>query len=157
MTTTVTRDVPYLGRERNVRLSNGDVELVVPTEYGPRVMRYAKVGGENVLREVSMDEQSYDTALGRWHIRGGHRLWYAPESDPGSYHPDDAPVAIEVEGARVTVVQDVEAHSHLQKSITVELAPEGSHVRLQHRLVNRGASPVQLAPSTSIATGASSG
>ncbi|MEO7097255.1 MAG: hypothetical protein ABI175_28600, partial [Polyangiales bacterium] len=109
-------------------------------------MRYARIGGDNVFAEISTEEQSYETALGRWHIRGGHRLWYAPEGDPRSYHPDDATVRTEVEGARVAVVQAVESHTHLEKAISVELAPEGSRVRVQHRLTNRGAETVRLAP-----------
>ncbi len=34
------------------KLSNGQAEVVVTTDIGPRVMRYALVGGENILGEV---------------------------------------------------------------------------------------------------------
>lgn len=146
MTVTAHPHTHHLGYERNIRLTNGDVELIVPTEYGPRVMRYAPNGGDDVLGAVSTDAQSYETALGVWHIHGGHRLWYAPESDPGSYHPDDAPVHAEIAGTRVTVVQAVESHSGLEKAIAVELAPRGSHVHVVHRLTNRGERAVRLAP-----------
>jgi hypothetical protein len=145
MSIRITPDVEYLGFTRNIRLSNDEVELIVPTEYGPRVMRYARRGGENAFGEISTDELSYDTALGRWHIRGGHRLWYAPEGDPRSYHPDDAPVRVELEGDRVTVVQAPESHTKIEKSIRVELAASGSRVRVTHRLTNGGPFDVRLA------------
>lgn len=35
------------------RLSNDDVELIVTTDVGPRVMRYAFIGGPNVFLELA--------------------------------------------------------------------------------------------------------
>lgn len=143
----LTRDVSYFGLQKNLRLDNGEVEVILPTEIGPRVLRYARVGGSNVLGEVPASAQGNDTPFGdRWHIYGGHRLWYAPEGDPRSYYPDNAPVRADVVGERVTLVQDVEPHTQLEKSITVELAPTGSRVSLTHTLTNRGSFDVELAP-----------
>ena len=42
MTASVKTGFSYLGREDNIRLSNAEVELVLPSGYGPRVMRYAR-------------------------------------------------------------------------------------------------------------------
>ena len=76
-------------------LSNGTVELVVTTGIGPRIIRYAFVGGENILAELA-DTPATTTALGDWKPWGGHRLWAAPESMPGSYGPDNGPVQAKV-------------------------------------------------------------
>ena len=147
MTIELEHDVSYLGFRRNLRLSNGEVELVLPTEYGPRVMRYARCGGDNVLAEISPESQRVATPYGDdWHIYGGHRLWYAPEHAEVSYYPDNTPVHTERLATGVRLRQQVEAHTGLEKVIEVELAPRGSKVRLTHRLTNRGSAPRELAP-----------
>lgn len=147
MKATVSAGVSYLGREDNVRLANAEVELVMPSAYGPRVMRYARLGGRNVFGEISPAQQGNQTPFGElWHIYGGHRLWYAPEGDPRSYYPDNQPVRVEAEGARVRLIQTVESHSRLEKVIEVRLADRGSEVTVEHRLTNHGSFEVELAP-----------
>src|SRR5687768_12592823 len=109
MTVTTTQGVSYLGRSDNLRLANDEVELILPSAYGPRVMRYARLGGANVFGEVSPLEQEYETPYGEaWHIYGGHRLWYAPEGDPRSYYPDNKPVQVELFSQGVRLTQAVE-------------------------------------------------
>ncbi len=49
---TVERGVPYLGRPDHIRLRNREVELLLSTSYGPRIIRYAPIGGENVFAEM---------------------------------------------------------------------------------------------------------
>jgi hypothetical protein len=141
------RDVAYFGYQKNLRLANQDAELILPTEFGPRVIHYGLLGEPNVLATVSPVEQQKSTPYGdSWHIYGGHRLWYAPEHAERSYYPDNEPVHVEYLRAGVRLVQQVEGHSGLQKSITVELAAHGSHVRLTHRLVHQGSGELELAP-----------
>jgi hypothetical protein len=117
-----------------LRLSNGTVELVVTTGIGPRVIRYAFVGGENILGELAATPAT-KTALGDWKPWGGHRLWAAPESMPGSYGPDNGPVQAQVSGNRVTLTQPRDA-AGLEKQITVTLADAGTGVTIGHRLTN---------------------
>ena len=69
--------ITYLDLPNCYRLSNGTAELVFTTDVGPRVIRYAFVGGENVLGECPAE--SVVTELGEWKPWGGHRLWAAPE------------------------------------------------------------------------------
>ncbi len=47
-----------------LRLSNGEIELIVTTDVGPRVIGYSFVGGENVLGEDP--QAAVETALGRF-------------------------------------------------------------------------------------------
>src|SRR5262245_52378847 len=82
--------VPYKGWQKNLRLSNGDAELIVTLDVGPRVLSYRLKDGKNVFKE-------YDTQLGKtgepdWQIRGGHRLWVGPEDLTRTYEPDNGPV-----------------------------------------------------------------
>jgi hypothetical protein len=145
---TIEQDVPFAGFARNLRLGNGEVDLVLATEYGPRLMGYGPRNGPNLLGQVSPALQGNDTPFGdRWHIYGGHRLWHAPEHAVRTYWPDNVPVnvAMDADQGRVTLTQVLEPHTLLEKSIEVTLAPRGSGVSLVHRLVNRGAFDIELA------------
>ena len=126
------------------RLSNGTVEVVVPTAFGPRVARYALLGQDNVFGEAA--DAKAVTDLGEWNARGGHRLWHAPEGSPRSYSPDNAPVEREVSGGTIRLRQAVEPKIGIQKEMTVALDPTGTHVTVRHVLTNRNLWPVELAP-----------
>lgn len=137
--------VTYLSLPDCRRLSNGEVELVVTAGVGPRVLRYAFTGGENVFGEYP--EAAVQTEWGVWKPWGGHRLWAAPEASPRSYSPDDAPLEVTELGAlSASFVQPADPRTGLAKEMLVELEPEGSGVRVLHRIINRGAWALELAP-----------
>ena len=60
-------------------ITNGTVELIVTSDVGPRVMRYALVGGQNLFKEFP--DQLGKSGEQKFQLRGGHRVWKAPE-DP---------------------------------------------------------------------------
>lgn len=128
-----------------LQLSNGTVELVLVTGVGPRIIRYALVGGENALGEVAADAAPTKTALGDWYLHGGHRIWAAPEAMPRTYAPDNGPVDVKVDGATVMLTQPVDA-SGLQKVMTVTLAATGTGVTVGNTVVNKTHWPLALAP-----------
>src|SRR5947207_6730691 len=84
------REVEYRGWKRNVQLSNGDVELIATLDVGPRIISYKLKGGQNVFKEY--DEQMGRSGESEWMIRGGHRLWTAPEDTTLTYAFDNAPI-----------------------------------------------------------------
>lgn len=133
----------YAGWPDSWWLGNGEVELVVPAQIGPRVMRYGRVGGPNLFH-------NFAHALGRsgepvWQNRGGHRLWAAPES-PASKALDNGPVEISGETLRLAIRQPVEPESGLRKEIEIRLAPHGTAVTVRHRIVNCNPGAVRMAP-----------
>jgi hypothetical protein len=135
--------ITYKGWPNSYRITNGEVELVVVTDIGPRIMRYAFVGGPNLFKE-------YPEMLGKsgesvWMIRGGHRLWRAPEDKVLSYGLDNEPASVEVKGDVLTVTSRVEQQTGLQKQISVKLAPSGSRVEIIHHLKNAGPHPQRFA------------
>jgi hypothetical protein len=135
----VEEKVVYLGTPNNIRLSNGTVELILTTDYGPRIMRYALAGSgpdDNVF--ATLPGPTLKTEFGEWWIRGGHRLWHAPESIPRTYDPDNDPVQVTIEGNTVKLAQPVEKNARIQKEMWVTLDPQGSHVTVTHKLTNRG-------------------
>jgi hypothetical protein len=126
------------------RLSNGSVEVVVTTDVGPRIIRYAFVGEDNLLSEIP--EASVKTELGVWKPWGGHRLWTAPEAMPRSYSPDNEAVAYTIEGNTIRLVQKVEPKTGIQKELAVTLDDAGTGVTIAHRLTNRSLWDIEVAP-----------
>ncbi len=137
--------IDYGGWPHNLRLSNDTVELVVTLDVGPRIIRFAPHGGPNVLAEISSELGG--TAEGVWKMRGGHRLWTAPEDPVRTYDPDNAPVQHQVESGHVCVSTRTEPHSStpLQRTMKIELQPSGSGVVVTHHLKNLGDKPIELA------------
>jgi hypothetical protein len=125
------------------KLTNGEVEVVVSTEFGPRVLELRRAGGENVFGDLS-DEPPKPTPFGDgWRIRGGHRLWLAPEDPVITYYPDNASLTSRGDARAVTVTQPVEPHTHIEKEMTLELLG-GTRVRVTHRMRNRGALAIDV-------------
>src|SRR5437868_1745944 len=88
--------VPYRGWSNCYRISNGEVELIVTTDVGPRVIRYAVIGGQNVFKEFN--EQMGKSGESTWQARGGHRLWMGPEDAVLTYALDNSPIQAHVNG-----------------------------------------------------------
>lgn len=128
------------------RLTNGEVELVASTSYGPRILRYAFVGGANLFGFVDPTEQANPTPFGdAWHIYGGHRLWHAPEDPVRTYVPDNAPVRVDVDGGSLVLTPQPEAPTGLAKELRLTLEEEGTRVRVEHRITNGSDADVELA------------
>src|ERR1039458_5860002 len=72
--------IDYRGWANSWRMSNGEVEVVVTGDVGPRVMRYGFAGGQNFFKELA--RQMGKTGEATWQPRGGHRVWIAPEDGP---------------------------------------------------------------------------
>lgn len=136
--------VSCLGHPNCYRLANRTVEVVVTTDVGPRIVRYAFVGRDNLLGEAP--GAAVKTELGEWRAVGGHRLWTAPEAMPRSYSPDNDPVKFTVEKNTIRLLQAVEPRAGIQKELAVTLDEQGTGVTVAHRLTNRGLWDVELAP-----------
>jgi hypothetical protein len=133
--------VTCLGLSNCLKLTNGQVEIIVTTDVGPRVIRYGFTGGDNILAEIGGTPRAPE-----WQLWGGHRLWIAPEGKPRSYGPDNSPIAHHTNGANgIRLEQPVEPGSGIQKEITVTLDGTGSGVTVHHRLTNKGTKPFELA------------
>ena len=137
--------VTYLDHPNCYKLSNGTVEVVVTTDVGPRIIRYAFIGQDNILGEFP--DLKVITELGEWKPWGGHRLWAAPEAMPRTYSPDSSRIEYKIEGENtIRLIQPIEPKTGLQKEMTVSLDPEGSRVRIHHRITNKNLWGIELAP-----------
>lgn len=139
------QNVEYRGWKNNLRLTNGTVDLILTLDVGPRVMRFGFIGEKNVFKEY--DEQLGKSGENTWQIRGGHRLWHAPEDAVRTYVTDNAPIKYEkLSESSIRLIQPVEKLTGIQKEIDIDLNAEGTGVTLTHRLRNKGAKPIELAP-----------
>lgn len=136
--------VNFGGWPNSIRLSNGAIELVATTDVGPRIIRLALPGGENVFKVWS--EQAGVKGGDKWNIFGGHRFWHAPEDKVRTYQPDNEPVEVSWENGVLKLVQKTEAKTGLQKEIEIVMHPKEARVEVRHRLRNHNLWAVEAAP-----------
>lgn len=134
----------YKGWASCYKLTNGEVELIVTTDIGPRIIRYGFVGGQNLFKEFAGEMGK--SGESKWMPRGGHRLWIAPEDAKLSYPADNFPVASKVLPDGIEVTAPVERETGLEKTLEIRLAATGSGVTVVHRIRNMKEKPYELAP-----------
>jgi hypothetical protein len=127
--------VEYKGWRNSYRVSNGEIELVVTGDVGPRVIRFGFVGGQNLFKEFA--EQLGGTGEEKHQLRGGDRVWKAPEDPVATWAPDNVPVEITTTANGLIARAPVEPLTNLQKEIEVRMAAAGTEVTVLHRITNR--------------------
>jgi hypothetical protein len=132
----------YKGWANCYRVTNGEVELVVTSDVGPRIIRFGFVGGQNLFKEFP--DQLGKTGEAQFQLRGGHRVWKAPEDPVATWAPDNVPVKIEITPDGLVAREPVEPLTKLQKEIAIHLAPSGTHVTVIHRIANRSLFPLEF-------------
>lgn len=138
--------IAYRGWPNCYRLTNNDVDLVVTTDVGPRVIRYGFVENPNMFYEC--EPQLGNSGEPWWMIRGGHRLWVAPEIVSETYALDNSPVEVSfpADGEdTIRVTGPIEAETKLRKEMTITLFDDGS-AQLTHKVMNCGPHTVRWAP-----------
>lgn len=136
--------VPYQGWPNCYRVTNGEIELIVTSDIGPRIMRLGFVKGQNFFKEFK--DMMGKSGEEQWMIRGGHRLWAAPEDSVKTYALDNSPIKIDVHGDVLVATEPVEQLTGLEKQITVRMAATGNTVEILHRIRNTNRKAVELSP-----------
>jgi len=138
--------VPAFSYPSCVALRNDDVELLITTDVGPRVLGY------RLLPDGGSPFKTYEEELGRdnefeWQIRGGHRLWIAPEERSLTYIPDNRVIRWESQHPlHASFRNEPVAPWNLAKILSLTLDPTGSRVTVSHQIVNDGDLSITLAP-----------
>jgi hypothetical protein len=134
--------IPYGGWARCAHLKSGDLEALVTLEVGPRVIRFGRPGGPNLLAEYP--DHSGRTGEATYRSYGGHRLWVAPEEPSVTYEPDNDPVEV-AERDNFLWFAKAAGPLGLRREIGLSLC-EGRALALRHRIVNQSVAPRLLAP-----------
>jgi len=133
----------FMGWKNCYKISNEVVELIITSDFGPRIIKYALINQENEMRVF--ENTAGKTNLKEWNLYGGHRLWHSPESKPRCYFPDNDKVEIKVIENGIKTSQNVEPTTMIKKDITITLEPTSSVVTIKHYLTNKGMWDVKLA------------
>ncbi len=136
--------VAFGGWPNNLRLTNGRIEAVVTSDVGPRVIRFGFVNGPNLFAELP--DQMGGAGEKEWMLRGGHRLWIAPEDKPRSYELDNTPIVASIARDGVRVVKEAGPHTRIEKRMDLFMDPRRERLTVVHTLINRGRKPFALAP-----------
>ena len=117
---------------------------MVTADVGPRIIRFGFVGGQNLLKEYP--DQLGKSGEEKFQLRGGHRVWKAPEDPIATWAPDNVPVEIQTTRNGLIAREPVEPLTGLQKEIAVEMGEAGTHVTVTHRITNKTLFPLEFAP-----------
>ena len=116
---------------------NSVIEIGVPLEFGLRICHFSFCGEKNVFFEQPRELTQFSTPEG-WHIRGGHRLWLAPEGEY-DYYPDNQPIAYAFEGDTLVLTQENDPLLQGVKSFRISM--DGAVLTVTHSFTNTGAAP----------------
>ncbi len=158
----------YHGWKECYRMSNGEVELIVVADIGPRIIHFGLVDGENLFNvsESQLGVTESDTWIGF----GGHRLWIAPETTEYTYYPDMDKLQVEVDSHRITLTAPPEIldsqlrkedltfdeieermgdskfreNLRIQKEMVIQMNPDGE-VIVEHRAINASTEFIEMA------------
>ena len=122
-----------MGWTKVLVLANEMVELMITLDVGPRIISYRHHGGINVLK--TFEDQIGASGEPNWRIRGGHRLWIAPESK-STYFPDNQQVSFDViNDHRVRFRPPTESANGLSKELELALEVKGPGVQVNHSVL----------------------
>src|SRR6202046_2267667 len=136
--------IEYKGWRNSYRVSNGEVELVVTSDVGPRIIRFGFAGGQNLFKEFA--EQLGGTGEQKEQLRGGSRVWKAPEDPVATWAPDNVPVNIKITPTGLIATAPVEPLTKLQKEIEISMEATGTKVTVSNRITNHGLFSLEFAP-----------
>jgi hypothetical protein len=132
----------YKGWKNCYRITNGEIEAIVTSDVGPRIIRFAFVGSQNLFKEFA--DQLGKSSEEKFQLRGGHRVWKAPEDPVATWAPDNVPVEIQITPTGIIAREPVEPLTQLQKEIEVHMAESGAQMTVINRISNRGLFPLRF-------------
>lgn len=145
--------INYEGWPNCIRLFNEEIELIVTTDIGLRIVKFGFINRQNFLYLVP--KHCGKVGGDEWRIYGGHRLGLAPEAMPFSYNPDNDSVDYVLDDNRIKLTQQKELITGVVKEIEITLPHGKNEVKVLHRLINKNEAEVELSvwPVTMLATG----
>lgn len=140
---TVIEPETHLGWPNTFRLDNGVIAARVVTAVGPRIVDLRPHDGANLLHVRAAEAGGVREP--HWLLRGGWRLWVAPEREDTTYAPDNAACETTLDGTTLHVTAPPQPAAGIRKCVSVSLAPGERRVRLSSRIQNVSNRPVTYA------------
>lgn len=114
-------------------LETKDIKIGIPLEFGLRISYLSYQDSENLFFVQPTDMTDMSLPNG-WRVRGGHRLWTAPESEK-HYYPDNQPISYEIVDDVVILSQQEDPWLKIEKSIEISF-PTSNTVKVVHKVKN---------------------
>ena len=135
----------YGGWKNCISIKNDTYSLIATADIGPRIISFGFRDDINLFLEV--EEDMGKIGGDQWRLYGGTRLWHAPEVIPRTYYPDNFPVKYVWSEKELTLLQETEKTTGLQKEIKIITGSiEDNTVDIAYRIYNRNLWPVRFAP-----------
>lgn len=131
----------YAGWQDCYRLDNGTMQIVVVADVGPRIMDVRLHGGENLLFHVP--DQLGGAGEPSFQVRGGWRLWVAPEDPATTCALDNTPCTVVAIEGGLRIAGPAQEAAGIEKQ--VELRLDHERLRLVSRIRNVGRTPRRYA------------
>ncbi len=130
----------------------GEITVGVALDFGLRISYLSFGGSENLFFEQPNDMTELSTPEG-WRVRGGHRLWLAPEGKH-DYYPDNESITAEVLADGLRIRQKNDPWLRAEKTVEIRFLPENT-LELRHLVKNTDTASrrVSLWGVTSLAAG----
>ena len=114
-------------------VEKGFIKLGIALDFGLRISYLSYCGSENLFFEQPNDMMELATPDG-WRVRGGHRLWIAPESEK-NYYPDNEKISYEILDGKIIVSQKRDPWLSIEKSMEISF-PSDDSVKIVHKIKN---------------------
>ncbi len=135
----------YKGWNNCAILTNGNIEAIITLDVGPRIIRFAFASDKkNMLAEIP--EQIGGMHEKKWMIRGGHRLWIAPEVKPTTYELDNEPVSFKKIKNGIKTIQRKGSLSGMVKEMVICMDQTSNTLSIKHIIRNETSKPAKLSP-----------
>ena len=131
-----TKKIDYENFGRALRIRHENMEMVVTTGVGPRILFFGEKGGDNLLyndlNRTAVNRSALHASVfgagNPYYFYGGHRVWASPEHDPHSNCPDNAPPEVVFTENSVSFISAPQPVTGLQLSLTVIPEPGRFHI-----------------------------
>lgn len=134
------KKIEFCGLKNCISVKGGEVELIVTTDIGPRIISYKGYGKDNHMKVF--DDHFKDTKSKDFLAYGGHRLWHAPEVDKRTNCADNNACKYEITTTGVTVIAPPDA-TNIVRGLDININDSGVVV-VNHILKNLNMWDIEL-------------
>ncbi len=114
-------------------IKHGKLTLGIPLCFGIRISYVSYDESENLFFEQPTSMTDLTTDKG-WRVRGGHRLWVAPEGEQ-TYYPDNEKISYELTENGVILHQKNDPWISMEKTVEISFVSENS-LKVIHTIKN---------------------
>lgn len=137
----VKEEASYKNFGKCLSISNGAMEILVTVDIGPRIIRCALTGHDNIMFEdinrSTVKDVSPLYGEGKiWNLYGGHRLWFSPEKFPDTYYPDNEKVVYTVKPSGAEFIPSQQDKTGLQLAVSISMSDTEPSLTITHTITN---------------------